>query len=314
MASDAISAEDYEDFPDPPLPQRRRIKPAAVIMASLAAVALVVILIPKRNSEEPAAHTIPEPGTTETAPVEQTPSPDLTDSIAAEEPPAAPPEVVSTPPPALPQAVELADEPVPASESPVIAETPPPVPEIPSAPPLPDPEEGLVAAIPDTPGASVPQAPATPAADDNSVADSGDFTLHSVQPGETLGKIAAQHQVDVAEIQRLNRLQNDRLQAGQSLKIPSRDTDTGTADEASDEAPPVTEDAPPVTEDAPPVTEDAPPVPDAEPRRHTVVRGDTLTRIGRQYGCTPADIMRLNRKKTDVIRLGEELLIPPPAN
>ncbi|MFZ9937255.1 MAG: LysM peptidoglycan-binding domain-containing protein, partial [Luteolibacter sp.] len=51
-----------------------------------------------------------------------------------------------------------------------------------------------------------------------------------------------------------------------------------------------------------------------EPIKHTVVRGDNLTRLARQYGCEAADIIRLNGLKNDIIRLGEELLIPPPAN
>ena len=46
-------------------------------------------------------------------------------------------------------------------------------------------------------------------------------------------------------------------------------------------------------------------------RHHTVVRGDTLSRIARKYSVDPKAIMRANGMKNDVVRLGAKLVIPP---
>lgn len=43
---------------------------------------------------------------------------------------------------------------------------------------------------------------------------------------------------------------------------------------------------------------------------HTVVRGDTLTKLSRRYRVTPQQIMQANGMKNDVVRLGRKLVIP----
>lgn len=45
-------------------------------------------------------------------------------------------------------------------------------------------------------------------------------TTHRVKSGETLEKIARQHHTTVAELKRLNQLDNDRIIIGQELKLP----------------------------------------------------------------------------------------------
>ncbi len=54
-------------------------------------------------------------------------------------------------------------------------------------------------------------------------------TIHEVKPGDTLTRIAHQHNVSVKAIRSANNLKTDRIHAGQKLKIPS-----GKAAEAGD--------------------------------------------------------------------------------
>lgn len=46
------------------------------------------------------------------------------------------------------------------------------------------------------------------------------------------------------------------------------------------------------------------------PRRHTVVRGDTLYNLSRRYGTSIGSIQRANGIKGSTIRIGQRLLIP----
>ena len=45
-------------------------------------------------------------------------------------------------------------------------------------------------------------------------------------------------------------------------------------------------------------------------RAHTVVRGDTLSRIGRRYSVGVSELMRANNLESDLIREGQQLTIP----
>jgi N-acetylmuramoyl-L-alanine amidase len=147
-----------------------------------------------------------------------------------------------------------------------------------------DPEQGLVEAIPATPPVTQPpvETPATPdAAADPAV------TIHTVVRGDTLSGISNNYRVSVSEIRQANQLKNDTVEVGQRLRIP-----------AAAPRPPA-----PALEVEKPVT--------APTRHHTVVRGDTLTRISRKYGVEPKAIMRANGMKNDIVRLGAKLVIPP---
>lgn len=47
---------------------------------------------------------------------------------------------------------------------------------------------------------------------------------------------------------------------------------------------------------------------------HTVRRGDTLSGIARQYGLTVAALKSRNKLRSDVIRIGQKLVLPGPAS
>ncbi|HSP41586.1 MAG TPA: LysM peptidoglycan-binding domain-containing protein, partial [Luteolibacter sp.] len=299
------------------LPQRRKLA-FTLAVPLIAAIALILVLSRDKDDETSANHSTEATETTSPAATDETPTPAL--GAEESEPVEPAPEIAAITPPALPEPLEIVEDSPPRapSENPPVASAPEPapIPEAPPAPLLPDPEDGLVAAVPDTPGA----VPPLPPLDDGDV---GEHLLHAVRSGETLGVIAKRHDVTVDEIMHANRMRSDLLHAGQTLRIP---VDPKSAENPAPSATPETEidqtaqtgeaeensTAPEnsFAEEIPaPAPEETP-----EPLRHTVVRGDNLTRIARQYGCEAADIMRLNGLKNDVIHPGQSLLIPPPAN
>jgi LysM repeat protein len=58
--------------------------------------------------------------------------------------------------------------------------------------------------------------------DTSGPAGSGEFYKYKVQPGATLSAIAKAYKVDVSDIRKANRLQNDLIRAGQILYIPKK--------------------------------------------------------------------------------------------
>lgn len=183
------------------------------------------------------------------------------------------------PPPALP----ARSDPAPVAVVPDEPGTSPPASPVPQPK---DPEHGLVEAIPATTPVTPPpvEMPATPGGTDQAA-----VTIHTVVRGDTLTKISEAYRVSIREIRQANQLKSDIVQLGQQLRIP------GAAPQ-----PP----AKPATE------EKSRP---AAIRHHTVVRGDTLTRIARKYAVDPKAIMRANGMKNDIVRLGVKLVIPPAA-
>ena len=49
--------------------------------------------------------------------------------------------------------------------------------------------------------------------------------------------------------------------------------------------------------------------PDLSPTTHTVVSGDSLSKIAMQYKTTVPDLMRINNLRNDMIRIGQSLLL-----
>ncbi|MEP2777541.1 MAG: LysM peptidoglycan-binding domain-containing protein [Luteolibacter sp.] len=69
-------------------------------------------------------------------------------------------------------------------------------------------------------------------------------------------------------------------------------------------------DAPAVYEDTTPTPAPAPSAPSRIATVHTVVRGDTLSGIGRKYGVSVAAIQQANNLPNDIAVLGAKLKIP----
>ncbi len=64
-----------------------------------------------------------------------------------------------------------------------------------------------------------------------------------------------------------------------------------------------------------PTATTAPPSPTATPSavKYKVKAGDTLLEIAIKYGVSVQSIMKANKMKNDVIRIGDELMIPAPS-
>ncbi|MCC5834082.1 MAG: LysM peptidoglycan-binding domain-containing protein, partial [Opitutales bacterium] len=96
-------------------------------------------------------------------------------------------------------------------------------------------------------------------------------SVHIVQAGDTLSHIAVRYGMSVSELRRLNGLQTDRINVGQTLVV--RNTGTATI-------------------------------------TYTVRRGDTLGAIAARFGVSIADIQRANGLRGSRILVGQTLNIP----
>lgn len=110
---------------------------------------------------------------------------------------------------------------------------------------------------------------------------------YTIQPGDSLGKIAEKFRTQVAVLQETNNISGSLIRAGDTLLIPR-------AYRAGDRLP----------------TGLAQMMPDGQDRRYTVQSGDTLWRISRQFRVSVDDLMSWNRLSSDdLIRPGQQLLI-----
>ncbi|HEX3723337.1 MAG TPA: LysM peptidoglycan-binding domain-containing protein [Nitrolancea sp.] len=108
-------------------------------------------------------------------------------------------------------------------------------------------------------------------------------SLHQVQPGETLGQIAAEYNTTVDQLSQLNQLSNPNLiVAGTTLNVP--DDNTPPPSPASD---------------------------GTAVRVHVVVAGDTLYSIAEQYGMTVDALAQANNlANPNLLVVGTQLKVP----
>jgi membrane-bound lytic murein transglycosylase D len=107
---------------------------------------------------------------------------------------------------------------------------------------------------------------------------------HTVRRGDTLGAIARRYRTSVDAIKRLNGLRSNLIRVGQVLRVPSR----GGVETA------------------------AAPVPQAKPGEtitYIVRNGDNLFQIAKTYGTTVERIKIANGLDSDIITVGQKLVI-----
>jgi peptidoglycan DL-endopeptidase LytE len=123
---------------------------------------------------------------------------------------------------------------------------------------------------------------------------------YTVQKGDTLSKIASNNQVTVQDIKSWNNLKNDIIYVAQKLEISAQ----ATNETAKPSNPSTTNPSTPK-----PTT---PSTPTAV--SHTVVKGDSLSKIAKQYNVTVKDIKDWNGLTVDTIYIGQVLKLSPVAS
>ncbi len=121
-------------------------------------------------------------------------------------------------------------------------------------------------------------------------APSTSATTYTVQSGDSLSKIGAQHKVSVADLKKWNNLKSDLIYVGQKLTI------NGTASTPTQPSQPTQPTQP--TQPAPTTT-----------TTYTVVSGDSLSKIGSKFKVSVADIKKWNNLTSDLIFVGQKLKI-----
>jgi LysM repeat protein len=129
------------------------------------------------------------------------------------------------------------------------------------------------------------------------VVSAGSSAEYTVKSGDSLYKIARQNHVSVAELKAANSLSSDNLKIGQKLRVPHK---AGA----------------PVIASVPAPVAPAPAVVTAvsSAMTYTVSKGDTLTKIARQFNTTAAALMAHNNiSDARKLSIGTKLMIPPQA-
>ena len=121
-------------------------------------------------------------------------------------------------------------------------------------------------------------------------------STYIVKKGDTLYSISRRYELTVAELRTANNLsENDVLQAGQKLTIPSADITNAAALSAV-----------PEKKGNVPVSEIA-----KNAETYTVQKGDTLYSIARRYDIKLYDLLSINNMANDaVIKVGQHIKVP----
>jgi membrane-bound lytic murein transglycosylase D len=128
---------------------------------------------------------------------------------------------------------------------------------------------------------------------------------YRVQKGDTLASLAKKNDVTVSEIRKTNRLENDTLKIGQTLRI-ERDNDEGNQDQKKD----IREEKAGKVRAAAKKNTTGRANESSEIRKYTVRKGDNLIKIARENNMTPENLRQLNSiASKDKIRPGQVLLI-----
>jgi membrane-bound lytic murein transglycosylase D len=134
---------------------------------------------------------------------------------------------------------------------------------------------------------------------------------HKVQKGDTIASLARKYDIGIAEIKKANRLADDKLKLGQTLRIEKAKSDPPFEQKKDgrkvgrDEGKGKTKPATVSAQVEVPKAVEAPVV-----KKYTVKKGDTLNKIARENGMTIEKLRQLNSKiRKDTIQPGQVILI-----
>ena len=111
---------------------------------------------------------------------------------------------------------------------------------------------------------------------------------HTVKSGDTLSGIAWKYGVTVAQLKQWNNLKSDIIYVGQTLIVKGGSSNNQTEK---------------------PTTPTNPTTPNTNSQKHTVKSGDTLSGIAWKYGVTVAQLKQWNNLKSDIIYVGQTLVV-----
>jgi membrane-bound lytic murein transglycosylase D len=144
--------------------------------------------------------------------------------------------------------------------------------------------------------------------------DLAPLSHHTVKKGETLASIAKKLRVSRSDLAEANYLSSkSRLQTGQRLIIPRAPALLAASELGTRNAERTEKTTAPEAADVVLATSAQPARADEAPTRtkttHRVARGETLFSIAKRYGTTVALIKELNSLRSNVIRVGQRLVI-----
>ncbi|MFW7373628.1 LysM peptidoglycan-binding domain-containing protein [Vagococcus fluvialis] len=111
---------------------------------------------------------------------------------------------------------------------------------------------------------------------------------HTVKSGDTLSGIAWKYVVTVAQLKQWNNLKSDIIYVGQTLIVKGGSSNNQTEK---------------------PTTPTKLTTPNTNSQKHTVKSGDTLSGIAWKYGVTVAQLKQWNNLKSDIIYVGQTLVV-----
>ncbi|MEW8986535.1 MAG: LysM peptidoglycan-binding domain-containing protein, partial [Bacillus sp. (in: firmicutes)] len=132
---------------------------------------------------------------------------------------------------------------------------------------------------------------------------------YTIVSGDTLYSIAQRNNTSVSVIQSYNQLSTSVLSIGQKIKIPQPITSVAPSSTPEE---PVVVNPTPNLENPVAITPEptAPPEQNVSTVTHMVAAGETLYAISRQYGTTVSAIKIANNLTSDILSIGQKLIIP----
>lgn len=132
-------------------------------------------------------------------------------------------------------------------------------------------------------GDIVTKFPTKPALKQKEVVEFDPTQTHTVKKGETLSVIARKYNLSLANIIRLNSVENfDKIEIGQQIVVGYSETTKEPVNEKYN---------------------------DTSSNSHVVVAGDTLYKIAKDYNISVAQLKSLNNLANNIISIGQELIV-----
>ena len=140
------------------------------------------------------------------------------------------------------------------------------------------------------------------------IVDGKAYVMLKVTKGDNLGAIARQYNSSIENLRQLNKLSGEGINIGQVLLVPARGKSTGLA--LGSTPAPVLEKQP----EAPAPKPATVAKPGGDPKKHTVVAGESLFAVARAHNVSVEQIKRWNNLSTDGLRVGQVLFVSEPGS